>query len=527
MPLVTRLVSGSLWGVEGYQVNVEVDVSRGLPAFDIVGLAGPPVREARERVRAGIKNAGYEFPLARVTINLAPADLPKRGTGYDLAIALGILHQTGQIPDGRWQRLALLAELSLDGTLRPIRGLVPILHHLSRQGVPGVVMGTEGATAANLLPDLEIIALPDLATLCRWIRQGCSPIPRQQARPESSLTKPAGETGQPVGSVDLAHVEGHRHARRALEIAAAGGHNLLLIGPPGTGKSTLAQALPGILPSPTEKEALEIVTVYSAAGKEAPVAAGGRIRRPYRAPHHTMPPTAMVGGGAIPEPGEVSLAHRGVLFLDELAQFQRNTLEALREPLAEGYVTVARLQGSCRLPAVVSLVAAMNPCPCGHRGDADFPCRCTDLAVRRYWATLSGPMLDRLDIHVPLARPSWTEVFSQEPAESSAQVRSRVEAARQIQRHRLQRYGLQCNAEMGRQQLERYCRPDGEGRLLLQEAYRKKGLTMRGYYGALKVARTIADLEGCQGIAAGHIAQALDLRRLDQIQGYYHWNERR
>ncbi|HLS88894.1 MAG TPA: YifB family Mg chelatase-like AAA ATPase [Sphingobacteriaceae bacterium] len=523
--MVTRLVSGALWGVEGYQVSVEVDVSRGLPAFDIVGLAGPPVREARERVRAGIKNAGYDFPLARITINLAPADLPKRGTGFDLAIALGILHQTGQIPGGRWQNLALLAELSLDGTLRPIRGLVPILHHLGRRGVPGVVMGMDEAGSAHLLPDLEIITLPNLEAVCRWIRQGCSPMPRPEPRPpQPDCNSPP---DQSTDYQDLAHVEGHRHARRALEIAAAGGHNLLLIGPPGTGKSTLAQALPGILPSPTKEEALEIVTVYSAAGQEPPMTAGGSIRRPYRAPHHTMPPTAMVGGGAIPEPGEVSLAHRGVLFLDELAQFQRSTLEALREPLAEGWVTVARLQGSCRLPAVVSLVAAMNPCPCGHRGDADFPCRCTDLAVRRYWATLSGPMLDRLDIHVPLARPAWTDVFSQAPAESSAQVRSRVEEARQIQRHRLQRYGLQCNAEMGRQQLERYCRPDGEGRLLLQEAYRKKGLTMRGYYGALKVARTIADLEGCQEVTADHIAQALDLRRLDQIQGYYHLNERR
>lgn len=541
--MVTRLISGTLWGVEGRRITVEVDVSPGLPAFDIVGLAGPAVREARERVRASIRNSGFQYPLARITVNLAPADLRKQGTVFDLALALGILHQTGQIPGGRWMDFAVLAELSLDGRLRSVKGLLPMLYFLHRSGVPGGLIAPDGRSQAGHLPGLAAATPSSLAEAARWIKDGCPPWndayagqpvnsalsggPRNPAAAGSPVPGgAAANLGDGPGAVDrappdLSDLIGQTYARRALEVAAAGNHNLLLVGPPGSGKSLLSRCMPGILPPMTDDEALEVLMTYSAAGRPVKTYRG-RPARPFRTPHHTITPAAMAGGGAIPEPGEVTLAHRGVLFLDELPEFRRDSLEVLRQPLEEGRITLSRLQHTVRLPARFSLIAAMNPCPCGYRGDPVEPCRCSPYEARRYWATLSGPLLDRIDMHVLMSRPTEEEVFQRgmpgvSAPEGSAAVRSRVEQARISQEHRFKGEDFTSNAEMGQRQLEKYCRLSVSARSLLQEAFIVTRLTVRAYHRTIKLARTIADLDGVQDIGETHVAEALDLRRLDRV----------
>jgi magnesium chelatase family protein len=486
----------TLDGISARPVRVEVDVHRGLPAFSIVGLPDTAVREARERVRAALVNCGFEFPLRRIVANLAPASLRKAGPGMDLAIAAALLTASGQL---RWQelsRLALVGELALDGGVRPIAGVLAIAEAARRLGTGTVVVPAENGPEAALAGDVEIVGLESISQLPalaagEWKSEPPSP---------PSLSPSPGAEGP-----DLADLRGQSHLRYALEVVAAGGHSLLMVGPPGAGKSLAASRLPSILPALSSGEALDVARIASACGRlgERPLG-----ERPFRAPHHTISPAGLVGGGNPPEPGEATLAHRGVLFLDELGEFRRDTLEALRAPLETGSVSIARAGAWQRLPCRFMLVAAANPCPCG-RGEGDAECSCVPLAVRRYQAKLSGALADRIDVLVALGQPSAAEIGAG-PGEPSADVRDRVTAARERQRHRLG--PGRCNAEMTPSEA-RECAVSSGATALLAESYSRRGLSGRAHDRVLRLARTVADLAGTAAIEPDQMAQALQLRR--------------
>ena len=493
---VARTLGCALWGLETALVTVEVDVANGLPHLAIVGLPDTAVQEARERVRAAIRNAGFEFPLRRVTVNLAPAERRKEGTGFDLAIALGILRATGQLradPDG-----LCLGELALDGTVRPVRGAMPRVRRALAAGVGRAYVAAENAGEAAAL-GAETIVLVSL----RAAADHLSGI----ARIAPASPPPVGR--MPAWPVDLADIVGQETPKRALEIAAAGGHNLLLVGPPGTGKTLLARALPSILPPLDAEEAIEASAVHSVAGlidPDRPLL----VARPFRAPHHTASRLALVGGGTPPRPGEVSLAHAGALFLDELGEFQASVLDTLREPLEEGAVTISRASGAATYPARFVLVAAMNPCPCGHDGDPGTECVCLPDAIARYRARISGPLLDRIDLRVHVPRVPYERLRAEEEREASVAVRERVRTAR----GRMAARGRRTNAELTVAGVRRYCRPDGAADTLLGEAMRGGVVSARGYHRILRVARTAADLDGSDAIGSDHVATALLLRAL-------------
>jgi magnesium chelatase family protein len=489
-------------------VHVEVDVSFGLPSFTMVGLPDTSVRESRDRVRSAIRNSGFEFPPHRITVNLAPADVRKAGASFDLPIALGVLAASGVVERREVADLILLGELSLDGSIHPTRGVLPVAIAVRRHGLAGILVPASNAGEAAVVTGLCVLAV---SSLCEAVAALNDPAGFRASRPPSSgFARPAGHAVRPF---DLADVRGQLLARRALEIAAAGCHNLLLVGPPGAGKTMLARRMPGVLPSLTFDEALEVTAVHSVAGLIGP-GAGLLSERPFRAPHHTISNAALVGGGSHPRPGEVSLAHHGVLFLDEMLEFSRHVLEVLRQPLEEGAVTVARAARATTFPARFMLIGAMNPCPCGFAGDSSRQCRCTPLQLGRYRDRLSGPLRDRLDLSVEVPALPPDTLQADAAGEASASVRERVSNARAMQLARYGGCGVRTNAELTPALMANHCELGHDARGLLSTAAARLVLSARGYDRVRKVARTIADLAGADAITREHVAEALQFRML-------------
>jgi magnesium chelatase family protein len=503
--MLAQITTFALRGIDSLRVTVEVDVRQGLPAFSIVGLADRAVREARERVQAAVRNSGYRFPDSRVTVNLAPAYVRKVGAGFDLAIALGILVAAEHVPGEQVDRVAVCGELSLGGELRPTRGVLAVAEGAARAGMQTLVVAPENVAEASLVPGVDVRA----AATIRDVAAILAGEPTDVEVPSATIEADVGAVEVP----DLSDVRGHAGPIRALTIAAAGGHNVLLCGPPGTGKTLLARRLPSILPSLTRSEAIEVTRIHSVAGLR--IGDGLAQERPFRTPHHTIPPAGLVGGGTgAPRPGEASLAHLGVLFLDELSEFARHALEALRQPLEDGRVVVVRGHQAAVFPTRFVLVAATNPCPCGHGGSAR--CRCTEADHARHRRRLSGPLLDRIDLLVAVQRPS-AEDLAGPPLTTSAAVRELVEEARERQRRRLEGTVAGCNAEMTPVLVRTHVRPDDAGQQLLSTAYRAGRLSARGHYRVLKVARTLADLAGHDAVTVDDLRAALGWRLEEHV----------
>ncbi len=505
--MFSRVSTCGLSGLEGCLIQVETDISNGIPSFDIVGLADTSVKEARDRVRAAIKNSGFEFPIRRITVNLAPADTRKEGSGFDIPIALSILTAAGTIKQEAIKDYMLIGELALDGVVRPVTGMLCKAIAARELGIKKLLVPYQNAREVSMVQGLEIYPVSTLKEAVVHF-SGASQI-------APSLFTDIYKAEEVIYKEDFSEVKGQRNAKRALEVAASGGHNVIMLGSPGSGKTMLARRLPSILPDLTFEESLEVTKIYSVSGQishNSPLI----TKRPFRSPHHTISSVSLVGGGRNPKPGEVSLAHNGVLFLDEIPEFPRTTLDVLRQPLEDGIVHISRIYGTVSYPCKFMLVAAANPCKCGYYGDPTKNCTCSLRDAENYLSRLSGPLMDRIDIHIQVPSLKYSEINNSNSEESSSEIKKRVNEARKIQIERYKRYGIYCNAHLKGSMIKEFCKVDAEGRRMLKSAFDKLNLSVRAHDRILKVARTIADMDGELLIKSKHIAEAIQYRTLDR-----------